>query len=124
MQEQLGAITSLYLLCCILRIVKIKDLANTIAAALFCPLEVFSQKSEAKLNGHVSERNYMNDIQQSERDNVKEVDARLKVSLPSLAGCSQVHPEDVISQNDCGCSHGPLRYELILVFIMITVLYH
>lgn len=111
--EQLGAITSLYLLCCILRIVKIKDLANTIAAALFCPLEVFSQKSEAKLNGHVSERNYMNDIQQSERDNVKEVDARLKVSLPSLAGCSQVHPEDVISQNDCGCSHGPLRDALL-----------
>ncbi|KAL8139777.1 hypothetical protein V2J09_005798 [Rumex salicifolius] len=48
---QLGAITSIYLLCCILRIVKIKDLANIIAAALFCPQESFTQMCEAKSNG-------------------------------------------------------------------------
>ncbi|KEH32539.1 hypothetical protein MTR_4g127210 [Medicago truncatula] len=42
---QSGVVTSLYLLCCILRIIKIKDLANTIAAALFCPLEAFTKSS-------------------------------------------------------------------------------
>ncbi|XP_027329410.1 protein TRANSPARENT TESTA 9-like [Abrus precatorius] len=42
---QSGVVTSLYLLCCILRIVKIKDLANTIAAALFYPLEAFTNSS-------------------------------------------------------------------------------
>ncbi|KAK7388154.1 hypothetical protein VNO78_22961 [Psophocarpus tetragonolobus] len=42
---QCGVVTSLYLLCCILRIVKIKDMANTIAAALFYPLEAFTKSS-------------------------------------------------------------------------------
>lgn len=50
---QFGAVTSLYLLCCILRMVKIKDLANVIAAALFCPL-AFLPKSGAKPNGCLS----------------------------------------------------------------------
>ncbi|XP_021665915.2 protein TRANSPARENT TESTA 9 isoform X2 [Hevea brasiliensis] len=111
----IGAITSLYLLCCILRIVKIKDLANTIAAALFCPAEVFIPKSEAKLNGHVSGHSYMNEIQQSEGENVTEVDACPKASLPALAGSSQVHPEDA-TQNDFVSSHGPLR-DVLLSYI-------
>ncbi|XP_027192516.1 protein TRANSPARENT TESTA 9-like isoform X3 [Cicer arietinum] len=42
---QSGVVTSLYLLCCILKIIKIKDLANTIAAALFYPLEAFTKSS-------------------------------------------------------------------------------
>ncbi|KAF2309881.1 hypothetical protein GH714_005477 [Hevea brasiliensis] len=113
--EQIGAITSLYLLCCILRIVKIKDLANTIAAALFCPAEVFIPKSEAKLNGHVSGHSYMNEIQQSERENVTEVDACPIASLPALAGSSQVHPEGA-TQNDFVSSHGPLR-DVLLSYI-------
>ncbi|CAJ2649829.1 unnamed protein product [Trifolium pratense] len=40
---QSGVVTSLYLLCCILRIIKIKDLANTIAAALSYPSEAFTK---------------------------------------------------------------------------------
>ncbi|XP_010526377.1 PREDICTED: uncharacterized protein LOC104803958 isoform X2 [Tarenaya hassleriana] len=40
-------VTSLYLLCCILRVVKIKDLANTTAAALFCPIKAFISRSHA-----------------------------------------------------------------------------
>ncbi|XLT43649.1 hypothetical protein HN873_036253 [Arachis hypogaea] len=44
-EMQSGVVTSLYLLCCILRILKIKDLANTIVAALFYPLEAFTQSS-------------------------------------------------------------------------------
>ncbi|XP_014509724.1 uncharacterized protein LOC106768871 isoform X2 [Vigna radiata var. radiata] len=41
-----AAVPSLYLLCCILRIVKIKDLANTIAGALFYPSEAFTKSSQ------------------------------------------------------------------------------
>ncbi|KAL2930168.1 Protein TRANSPARENT TESTA 9 [Bienertia sinuspersici] len=47
----MGAVTSLYLLCCILRIVKIKDLANTIVSAFFCPQGAFVSLSKAKVNG-------------------------------------------------------------------------
>ncbi|GMH03133.1 hypothetical protein Nepgr_004972 [Nepenthes gracilis] len=50
---KIGAVTSLYLLCCIFRIVKIKDLANTIAAALFCPHEALLTALEVKLNGDI-----------------------------------------------------------------------
>ncbi|KAK2412504.1 protein TRANSPARENT TESTA [Trifolium repens] len=42
---QSDVVTSLYLLCCILRIIKIKDLANTIAAALSYPSEAFAKSS-------------------------------------------------------------------------------
>lgn len=52
-EPSLGAVTSLYLLCCILRIVKIKDLANTVAASLLCYPEIFPEGSEAKLNGNL-----------------------------------------------------------------------
>lgn len=52
-EPSLGAVTSLYLLCCILRIVKIKDLANTVAAALLCYPDIFRESSEAKLNGNL-----------------------------------------------------------------------
>ncbi|KAJ6828790.1 uncharacterized protein M6B38_361255 [Iris pallida] len=48
---QIGITTSLYLLCCILRIVKTKDLASVIAATLFYPLEAFTPKSESTCNG-------------------------------------------------------------------------
>ncbi|KFK40296.1 hypothetical protein AALP_AA3G356800 [Arabis alpina] len=41
-------VTSLYLLCCILRIVKIKDLANMTAATLFCPVKAFLSNSLVK----------------------------------------------------------------------------
>ncbi|KAJ9550806.1 hypothetical protein OSB04_014851 [Centaurea solstitialis] len=49
--KKFGSVTSLYLLCCILRILKIKDLANTVAVALICSIEGLLPNSEAKLNG-------------------------------------------------------------------------
>ncbi|CAK8564083.1 unnamed protein product [Lathyrus sativus] len=51
---QSSFVTSIYLLCRILRIIKIKDLANTIAAALFYPSEAFTKSSGGKLNSHIS----------------------------------------------------------------------
>ncbi|KAL8115203.1 hypothetical protein AgCh_021873 [Apium graveolens] len=50
-ETKFDAVASLYVLCCILRIVKIIDLANTVAAALFCHIEAFTPSSEAALNG-------------------------------------------------------------------------
>ncbi|KAL1819918.1 hypothetical protein ACET3Z_014787 [Daucus carota] len=50
-ETRFDAVASLYVLCCVLRIVKIKDLANTVAAALFCHIEAFTPSSEARLNG-------------------------------------------------------------------------
>ncbi|KAJ6673150.1 PROTEIN TRANSPARENT TESTA 9 [Salix viminalis] len=101
---QIGAITSLYLLCCILCIVKIKDLANTIAAALFCPPEAFVADSETQLNGYVPE------IQQPENENVIEVNGCSKQIMRSLSSSSQAHPENIISK---GVSHSTLRDALL-----------
>ncbi|XP_074280692.1 protein TRANSPARENT TESTA 9 isoform X2 [Silene latifolia] len=50
----IGAVTSLYLLCCILRIVKIKDLANTVCASLFCTRDVFLSIHGTKSNGDLT----------------------------------------------------------------------
>lgn len=52
-EPSLGAVTSLYILCCILRIVKIKDLANIVVAALLCHPEMIPESSEAKINGNL-----------------------------------------------------------------------
>ena len=49
---QFGAVTSLFLLCYILRIVKIKDLANVIATTLFLPFGAFIPKAIEKPNGY------------------------------------------------------------------------
>ncbi|KAG6769387.1 hypothetical protein POTOM_025018 [Populus tomentosa] len=105
---QIGAITSLYLLCCILRIVKIKDLANTIAASLFCPPEAFVPDSETKLNGHAPDHGH--EIHQTENKNVIEVDGCSKKILPSLSSSSLVHSEDIISK---GVSRLTLRDALL-----------
>ncbi|KAL1188600.1 Protein TRANSPARENT TESTA 9 [Cardamine amara subsp. amara] len=47
-------VTSLYLLCCIVRIVKIKDLANMTAATLFCPVKAFISSSLVKPNSSLA----------------------------------------------------------------------
>ncbi|CAK7345674.1 unnamed protein product [Dovyalis caffra] len=101
---QIGAVTSLYLLCCILRIVKSKDLANTIAAALFCPPEAFVPISETKSNGYMPD--HVHEIQQPENENVIEVDGCSKQIVQSLSSSSEVHPEDIILK---GVSHSTLR---------------
>ncbi|KAK6942034.1 CLEC16A/TT9, N-terminal [Dillenia turbinata] len=67
-ETQIGAVTSLYLLCCILRIVKIKDLANTIAAALFCARETFVTIFGAKLNGYLSNHGTSKEYQPPDYD--------------------------------------------------------
>ncbi|KAK1551168.1 hypothetical protein Q3G72_031319 [Acer saccharum] len=112
-ERKIGAVTCLYLLCCILRIVKIKDLANTIAAALFCPPEAYISNFQAKLNGYMPAHVFTYDYKQSD-DNVSGMeDGHLRVTVSDMATSSQVFPEDVITQNDCSISHFALRESLL-----------
>nr|XP_012464333.1 unnamed protein product [Gossypium raimondii] len=111
---KIGAVTSLYLLCCILRIVKIKDLANTIAAALLYPLETFAANSEVKINGYVSGNNCANESEEPLVDSVTLVNAgQLCVDIPNKATSSQVHPGGIIAERDFSCSHLSLRETLL-----------
>lgn len=111
---KIGAVTSLYLLCCILRIVKIKDLANTMAAALLYPLETFAANSEVKINGYVSGNNCTNESEEPLVDSVTPVNAgQLCVDIPNKATSSQVHPGGIIAERDFSCSHLSLRETLL-----------
>ncbi|GLT97385.1 hypothetical protein SLE2022_149520 [Rubroshorea leprosula] len=117
--EPVGAITSLYLLCCILRIVKIKDLANTIAAALFCPLEAFVPYSGAKLNGFASRNDFECEKKEpvAGANSVTKVDAeQLSVKLSNVACSSPVHSDVIITQNNCSSSGLELREVLLQFF--------
>ncbi|CAN1284330.1 Protein TRANSPARENT TESTA 9, partial [Linum perenne] len=98
-EPPIAPVTSLYLLCCILRIVKIKDLANAIAAALFCPLEAFLPYAEAKVNGHVTSNNGHKSFHQLGNNNTATVDELAGV-VANLSTSSQVYPEDLVSQVD------------------------
>ncbi|XP_062164002.1 protein TRANSPARENT TESTA 9 [Alnus glutinosa] len=111
---RIGAVTALYLICCILHIVKIKDLANTIAAALFFPLEAFIPNSEAKMNGHMPGPGFIHESQPPGNEILTEVDtAHLRVNVPNLSSSSHAHPEVVITQNDSTGSHLALREALL-----------
>ncbi|XAR63754.1 hypothetical protein NMG60_11023808 [Bertholletia excelsa] len=93
---KIGPVMSLYLLCCILRIVKIKDLANTVAAALFCPFESFIPSSEARLNGHVPSYGSSHDSQNPDNENhrPKMLHESLRVSIPGSSDSLVVHSAD------------------------------
>ncbi|CAI9766438.1 unnamed protein product [Fraxinus pennsylvanica] len=80
----IGASTSLYLLCCILRIVKIKDLANTVASALLSYIETFVLRSELELNGHKSDHGSRDASQIAEDNNISpdSYSESLQVTIP------------------------------------------
>ncbi|XP_076910280.1 protein TRANSPARENT TESTA 9-like [Bidens hawaiensis] len=87
--KKFSSVTSLYLLCCILRILKIKDLANTVAAALICSIESFMPNCEAT-NGfkedHVEthDKSHVNDEKPSGNLN----SSSMIISIPSLSTSS------------------------------------
>ncbi|XP_073290404.1 protein TRANSPARENT TESTA 9-like isoform X1 [Primulina huaijiensis] len=116
-ETRIGAVTALYLLCCILRIVKIKDLANTVAAALLCRTENFTEDVVAKINGYkfeyLSSNSYQNsnaNIHSSESD-----DGSLLVKIPTSSS-SQSHPENGTTfGQDCSTSCTPR--EALLSFV-------
>ncbi|KAJ7979394.1 Protein CLEC16A like [Quillaja saponaria] len=111
---QSGAVTSLYLLCCILRIVKIKDLANTIAAALFCPLESFIKGCEVKIDGHKSGNGFTSETQEPANDSLTEMDVQcFKFQMPYSCSSSYFLVEDAIPLNGCSGSNLALRDALL-----------
>ncbi|KAF5954878.1 hypothetical protein HYC85_007734 [Camellia sinensis] len=113
---KIGPVTSLYLLCCILRIVKIKDLANTVAATLFCPLEAFIPCSEAKQNGHVSGYGFPHENQKPDNDNhcpPKVLHGGLMVTIQNSSSSSETHLEDDVLQHHFNGSQSALREALL-----------
>ncbi|XP_042497689.1 protein TRANSPARENT TESTA 9 isoform X1 [Macadamia integrifolia] len=114
-ETQISVTTSLYLLCGILRIVKTKDLANSIAASLFCPLGAFSPICEAKPNGCMSGHVCAHENQQLDNDaSHSEADTqRLRVVVANSSS-SQIHPgEDFILQHSCDSPQLTLRESLL-----------
>ncbi|PKU84633.1 hypothetical protein MA16_Dca015492 [Dendrobium catenatum] len=65
---EIGITTSLYLLCCVLRVVKTKELASSVAAALFFPPEVFIPKLEATTNGSVRDYQLSSELEKEEEE--------------------------------------------------------
>ncbi|KAL3830141.1 hypothetical protein ACJIZ3_018943 [Penstemon smallii] len=116
-EPRLGAVTALYLLCCILRIVKIKDLANTVAAALLCRTETFTQNSEAKCNGYMSGHDSADaasrnaEINHSSKSNA----GSLQVTIPAPSS-SQSQPANGGFGHDCGSTQCAPR-EALLSFV-------
>uniref|UniRef100_A0A1D1YYN4 Protein CLEC16A n=1 Tax=Anthurium amnicola TaxID=1678845 RepID=A0A1D1YYN4_9ARAE len=116
---QIGVITSLYLLCCILHIVKTKELASSIASALFFPMEAFISKFEAKPNGHACDLHITQEYGEQDADSlgtslIKESSG---VSVLSSSSFSQTSPRsDFCSKsNHCG-PHASVR-ELLLSYV-------
>ncbi|KAG9449202.1 hypothetical protein H6P81_009167 [Aristolochia fimbriata] len=109
--------TSLYLLCCILRIVKIKDLASCIAAALFCPVDVFTPTLNAKPNGFISGNGLAHEDQVDHRGTAVEAKrASLSLTIPN-SSTSQIHPEGFFSNYNQCSSHFALR-DILLSYIV------
>ena len=108
---KVGPVTSMYLLCCILRIVKIKDLANTVAAALFCPLEAFIRNFEGKLNGHMPGHSFSHENQNPDNGHrsPKVIRGSLRVTIPNLTNSSETHLEDDVMQHNFNGSQSALR---------------
>ncbi|XP_020409825.1 uncharacterized protein LOC18791202 isoform X1 [Prunus persica] len=111
---QIGAAISLYLVCCILRIVKIKDLANTIAAALFCPLDAVVPKFGSKPNGYTPLCAFEHESEPPDSNNLTKADAGiLRVDVTNLSSSPKIHSADVPRENDCCDFHLSLREALI-----------
>ncbi|XP_045811838.1 protein TRANSPARENT TESTA 9-like isoform X4 [Trifolium pratense] len=114
---QSGVVTSLYLLCCILRIIKIKDLANTIAAALFYPSEAFTKSFGGKFNSHISDYGFPSEYLVSNNHNLTKSDIRHSMfNVPHSSSSSGFHPEGVLMQNDCSNSNLSLR-DVLLAYV-------
>ncbi|KAI3805553.1 hypothetical protein L1987_28043 [Smallanthus sonchifolius] len=104
-EKKFSSVTSLYLLCCILRILKIKDLANTVAAALICSVESFLPNVEAKPNGVMADHDDENHIV-DEKPSGNLDSSSMIIPIPSLCTSSS-------DQHNCWFSASVLRDALI-----------
>ena len=97
----------MYLLCCILRIVKTKDLASTITATLFYPPEAFIPKSQATPNAYVREHSDIQAYQQQDLHSCG-MQADAENSGTSLLNSSVSSQYDLphyssLQSNSCSC---------------------
>nr|GFB17115.1 protein CLEC16A like [Tanacetum cinerariifolium] len=98
-----SSVTSLYLLVCMLRILKIKDLANTVAAALICSIDTVLPSSDAKVNGFKDDHDETHESHvDDETTSENLVSSSMVVSIPSLSTSSSV-------QHKCWGSASVLR---------------
>ncbi|KAK1430005.1 hypothetical protein QVD17_12426 [Tagetes erecta] len=104
-EKKFSSVTSLYLLCCILRILKIKDLANTVAAALICSVESFLPSIESKLNGFMADHDDENHVD-DEKPSGNLDSSSMTISVPSLSTSSSI-------EHNCQASASVLRDALI-----------
>ncbi|XP_071729683.1 protein TRANSPARENT TESTA 9 isoform X2 [Rutidosis leptorrhynchoides] len=105
--KKFSPVTSLFLLVCVLRILKIKDLANTIAAALICSIQPVLPNSEAKLNGFKTDHDETHETDGNDENPSGNLESSsLIVSIPSLCTSSSV-------QHYCSGSASVLRDALI-----------
>lgn len=111
MQDGLiGSITSLYLLCCILHIVKIKDLANVIAAVLFSQPEAIVSSRGIKVNGTVSSHNCSHQRQCSGDQSASgENSGPLKITVSSSSSDMESHSGYITISESSTVSHVALR---------------
>ncbi|GJT97350.1 protein transparent testa 9 isoform X1 [Tanacetum coccineum] len=102
-----SSVTSLYLLVCMLRILKIKDLANTVAAALICSIDTLLPSSDAKVNGFKDDHDETHESHVDDENTSENlVSSSLVVAIPSLSTSSSV-------QHKCWGSASVLRDALI-----------
>lgn len=114
-----GATTSLYLLCCTLRIVKIKDLSNSIAAALFCCPDDLLMISGVKSNGNILSHDFPSENELSESDAYgdKASGGSLRISVHNMSS-SQIHPVEDSSLQHCGDASRVAFRDALLSFIV------
>nr|XP_027188555.1 protein TRANSPARENT TESTA 9-like isoform X3 [Cicer arietinum] len=114
---QSGVVTSLYLLCCILKIVKIKDLANTIVAALYYPLKSFTKCSGSQVNGYIPDHGFTSESEGTCNDNLAQNNTEgLKVNVPCSSSSSGSHQQSVTMLNNGSSSNAALR-EVLLEYV-------
>ncbi|XP_058723310.1 protein TRANSPARENT TESTA 9-like isoform X2 [Vicia villosa] len=114
---QSDVVTSLYLLCCILRIVKIKDLANTIVAALYYPIESLTKCFGGQVNGMIPDNGFTSEGDGIDNDNLaKNNNKGLVVNIPCSPNSSGFHPQSITMLNNGSSSNVALR-EVLLEYV-------
>lgn len=119
----------MYLLCCILHIVKTKDLASSIATTLFCLQECFIPKSEVKPNGCTSNL----DVEYQYKDYSIDVNGSKGSKRPEMkySNSSSILSPDCSLVQRCKVSQISLRYveechanffcAMVSVFLLFTL---